>query len=116
MGEMGIFQALGLVILAAAVDEGVIEFIISPVLEIFAKTKDTEENKPQRTVILNGLSAILGVLIAVNFSIGLFVLLGGSERFAGVDQVLTGVLVGRGSNYIHGFVEKFIINRIKPTK
>lgn len=109
-----VFTVVGLVLLAAGVGEGVIEFIVSPLLNLFKCTKDIPENLPLRTMILNSASALLGVLISLNFGIGVFVLLGGVDRFTHLDQILTGILVGRGSNYIHSLVEKFILNKPVP--
>lgn len=102
---MELVQLIALVVLAAAVGEGVIEFIPVPLLNL------TTCSDKIRTAILNTLSALLGVGIALNFQLGLFSLLGGTGTFAVVDPVLTGILVGRGSNYIHGFIKKFIINK-----
>jgi hypothetical protein len=106
---MEVMQLIGLIILAAAVGEGVIEFLPVPILDKFIP--NIEANRPVRTVILNILSAVLGVGIAVNFGLGLFSLLGAAGHLGAMDEVLTGVLVGRGSNYVHNFVEKFIISQ-----
>lgn len=97
------------VILAAAIGEGVIEFIPVPILNVFLP--NVEENKPVRTVILNLLSALLGAGIALNFALGLFALLGARGLIFCLDPILTGILLGRGSNYIHAFVKKFILDK-----
>ena len=103
------FVRMGLIILAAAAGEGVIEFIPGPILDWLCLT-----DKIKRTVVLNTLSAILGVVIAWNFNLGMFSLLGATGKLVAADEIITGVLVGRGSNYIHGIIRNFIIGRIQP--
>ncbi len=93
------------VILAAAAGEGIIEFIPVPIINLFL----APDEKKVRTVILNFLSALLGVGLAINFDLGLFALLGAGGRMALVDAVVTGILIGRGSNYIHGFIKNYIL-------
>jgi len=97
---------VALVILAAAIGEGIIEFIPVPILNLFISPGT---NKRVRTVVLNTLSALLGVGLALNFNLGLFSLLGASGSITCVDSVVTGILIGRGSNYAHGFIKSFII-------
>lgn len=94
-----------LIVLAAAAGEGIIEFIPVPIIDLFLPA----EEKRVRTVILNLLSALLGVGLAINFELSVFSLLGAQGNQALVDAIVTGVLIGRGSNFIHGFIKNFII-------
>jgi len=103
---------VAVLLLAAATGEAIIEFLGSPLLGLWVP--DTEEKKPKRTVILNYASAALGIGIALNFDLCLFALLGGSGHISAVDSLLTGCLIGRGSNYLHGFVAKYIFKRPEP--
>ena len=107
---MDLVQLAGIIILAAAVGEGVIEFVISPLLDLVLPS-GLEGNKPLRTVVFNCLSAMLGVGIAVNFSLGVFSFLGARGFYPGLDMALTGVLLGRGSNYIHSFLKAFVLDK-----
>ena len=97
------------IILSAAVGEGIIEFIAVPILNIWVPDEDA--NRKVRTVILNSCSAVLGVGIALNFTLSLWALLDAVGSIQTVDQVLTGILIGRGSNYLHGLVSKYVLNR-----
>ena len=107
---MDLIQLTGVIVLAAAVGEGVIEFVISPLLDLVLPST-VAGNKPTRAVVFNCLSALLGIGIAVNFSIGVFSFLGASGIYPGLDMGLTGVLLGRGSNYIHSFLKSFILDK-----
>lgn len=106
---MDLVQLVGLIVLAAGVGEGIIEFIPVPVLNVVMP--DSERNRTRRTFVLNLLSALLGVGIALNFRLGVFALLGATGQLAVLDPVLTGILIGRGSNYAHGFIKRFVMEK-----
>lgn len=101
-----LFKQVLLVIFAAAVGEAVIEFLLVPIVDLFVhKTKIKV-----RTVIFNSLSGLLGVGIAFTFSLCLFKMLGAVSNFVGVDEMLTGVVIGRGSNFAHGLLKKYFLS------
>lgn len=114
---MDIVTKILVLVLSAAVGEAVIEFLLSPLLNLVLNTKgwlgvDEQERKVQiRTVIFNCTSAILGILIAINFGLGLFAVLGTGGVVPDIDFVLTGVVIGRGSNFMHGFVSKYLFKK-----
>lgn len=99
-------QVGALALLAAAVGEGIIEFLVSPLIGLFLP--NTPSNIEKRTVIFNYCSAVLGVGIALNFSISLFAMLGAEGYLSSADNILTGILLGRGSNYVHDLLKRFI--------
>lgn len=114
---MELVQLIGLIVLAAAVGEGIIEFIPVPLLNLILPKSGWQEpeihdrNSMLRTCILNTLSAILGVGIALNFNLGVFGLLGATGQIRVLDSILTGILIGRGSNYAHGFIKRFVMEK-----
>ncbi len=114
---MDIVTKILVLVLSAAVGEAVIEFLLSPLLDLVLNTKgwlgvDDHDSRVQvRTVIFNCASAILGVLIAINFGLGLFAVLGTGGVVPDVDFVLTGIVVGRGSNFMHGFVNRYLFKK-----
>jgi len=96
-----------LVLLAAVVGEGTIEFLVAPLVRMWIRSED-DVAREARTIVLNSLSGVLGVLIAFTFNLGLFTALGGEARWAEIDLVLTGVMIGRGSNYAHVLLKRFM--------
>jgi hypothetical protein len=66
------------------------------------------DNTGKRTITLHIVSGILGVAIAVSYHISLFRVLGAESAQPVFGEVLTGLLLGRGSNYIHSFIENYI--------
>lgn len=104
--EIGQLAAkLVLVLFAAVIGEATIEFLLQPVVNLVLA--EVELNKPKRTLVFNFISAAFGVFIAFGFNLRLFELLGGAETLTGLDAALTGIMLGRGSNYIHGLLTQF---------
>jgi len=97
-----------LVLFAASVGEAVIETLFSPLLDVFALT-----NLRLRTLIFNWTSAVLGVVIALGFKLQLFSLLGGVGQYGPIDSVLTGVIIGRGANFVHGLITSFFLKQVE---
>lgn len=99
-----------LIFFAATVSEAVIEFLVTPILDA-VMPKEIPKNLKLRTVVFNWLSAIFGVVIAVGFHLETFRLLGGAGRYAYIDQVLTGILLGRGANFVHTLIQTFLLKQ-----
>ena len=101
-----LLQKVILILAVAAGGEGAIEFLFSPVLDLIL-----EEGKEKvRTVCFNFASALLGVCLAFGFDLGVVSLLGGVDQFGWLDRAFTGVLIGRGSNWMHAFFKKFMVS------
>ena len=108
-----LFKQVLLILFAAAVGEATIEFLVAPVIDYFMKRKegcDTAEEIKLRVIVFNGLSGLLGIGIAFAFSLRLFEMLGAINNFVGVDEVLTGIMIGRGSNFVHGLLKKYFLS------
>ena len=101
-----LFKQVLVILFAAAVGEAVIEFLVAPVVDLFV----TKEKLKVRTVVFNSLSGLLGVGIAFTFSLQLFTMLGAVSNFVGVDEVLSGIVIGRGSNFAHGLLKKYFLS------
>ena len=90
----------------AAGGEGVIEFLVSPLVDL---ALSPEKNR-ERTVVFNYASAILGVCLTLGFNIGLVELFGGTSTLTWLDPVFSGILIGRGFNWLHGYFKKFMVS------
>ena len=108
-----LFKQVLVILFAATVGEAVIEFWAAPVIDYFMRRKKgvfKEDETTLRTIVFNGLSGVLGIGIAFAFSLRLFTMLGAVNNFVGVDEVLTGIVVGRGSNFAHGLLKKYFLS------
>lgn len=92
------------VLLAAAMGESLCEFLFMPLIDILAARLAEEP----RTLIKRGWSAAVGIVIALNYALDLFALIGMRGQWGWFGIVLTGALIGRGSNAVHAFIEKWI--------
>ena len=97
----------GVIVLAAGAGEGIIEFLPAPIIRALFPKED--EQNAIRGIILNTLSAVLGVGLALNFNLSVFSMLGAEGNMTWAGQVVTGVLLGRGSNYMHALIKRFTI-------
>ena len=101
---MELATKIAVLVLAAAVGEGINEFFFIPWLDLLRD----EWNETVRIQIARIWSGLVGVAIAWELSLSIFALLGVELRHPVVSYVLTGLLIGRGSNYIHEFVNRFV--------
>lgn len=99
------FEKIVLILLGAAAGEGIIEFLVAPLFDMVVP-----ENKSIRVFGLNLSSAILGLLLAFGFRFGIFTLFGAEEAIPYMDQVVTGLLMGRGSNWLHNLFKRFALD------
>ncbi|MDD3767005.1 MAG: hypothetical protein PHF89_07440 [Eubacteriales bacterium] len=47
----------------------------------------------------------IGVLVAINFQIDVFEMVGFSSTIPYMSKILTGIVIGRGSNYVNDFLK-----------
>jgi hypothetical protein len=103
---MDVLSGAVLVVLAAAVGEGVSEFFFTPFFDLL-KGKVSETLRVQMVRLWSG---AVGVVIALELGLDVFGLVGATMIHPVAGQIATGLLVGRGSNYVHEFINSFIIN------
>ncbi len=96
--------ALGFFILISTLIEGIVEYFVAPIFD--------QNGLAKHRIALLYIPAIFGVLCAVYYKLDLVAAL---APVFNVDvpnsvfgQVLTGILVGRGSNYVHQFLSKYL--------
>lgn len=104
---MDVLETVILVIFAAAVGEAVCEFLFMP---IFDKLQKVGWLDADFTVLAQQWwSALVGVAIAYELSLDVFVLLGGAVLHPWVGWVFTGCIIGRGSNFVHDLLKRQVL-------
>lgn len=101
---MELAQKVILLLFAAAVGEGINEFFFLPWLDPFKE----KMNEIVRVQILRLWSGLVGILIAWQLSLNIFELLGATLVWPVMGFILTGLLLGRGSNYLHDLLKRYI--------
>lgn len=56
--------------------------------------------------IIRWLSAVIGILFAFNMDIDIFQCLGYTSRLPYIGTIATGLIISRGSNYVHDLLGK----------
>lgn len=86
--------------------EGMVEYFVGTLFD------KVEALKAYRWTIIY-IAAVFGALLAVLFKIDIFaVLLGGTPAIGGM--ILTGLILGRGSNYIHDLFSLIVSLKTPP--
>ena len=109
---MNILEQMFAILMAAATGEAIIEFVFSPPITLalrrLCRYMSEEDEKLTRDTAFHWLSAALGIGIAMNFSLGFFGAFGFTGHIMHVDMILTGALIGRGSNWVHEYIKKML--------
>jgi hypothetical protein len=100
---------LARIFLLAALVEGMVEYLISWWLKQTGKEYPPEEER-NRTMAIRYAAAAIGIFLCIAYGVDLLALLGLEAKapFVILGPVLTGILVGRGSNYVHDFVGQWV--------
>jgi uncharacterized oligopeptide transporter (OPT) family protein len=122
--EMGVWQAaqgpatnpalaiLGIFLLAALV-EALVEYLVQPWL----KPEHRELTPAQdlvRTMALRYSAAVIGVVLCIAYQVDILALVGLFSGWPLIGPVLTGLLIGRGANFVNDFVERWIRPMVGP--
>ena len=103
---MDVLKQVLLIVFAAAVGEGINEFFFLP---WFDGLKDKPRvSETVRVQIMRVWSGLVGIAIAWELGLDIFALLGGALQHPVVGNILTGLLIGRGSNFVHELLKRFI--------
>ena len=88
--------AFGVALVLAAVVEAVLEYVLGTWFVPLANATR------QKVVMAVGL--VVGIALALSYQVDILAALGLAPSLVG--QVVTGALIGRGSDYLHGFIKK----------
>jgi len=103
---MGTIAILGIMLLLAVVVEGLVEYFAGKPFDNIAALTPFKWTLPY-------IAAVVGVAGAFNYQLDLFSTLGDflgrAVPVSALGIVLTGLAVGRGSNYLHDVVKRFFV-------
>ena len=91
------------ILLLAALVEALVEYFVRPWLK-----PDEAEVPLWRSMALRYSAAIVGVGLCLVYAMDLLALVGLTARAPYVGEVLTGLLIGRGANFVNDFVERWV--------
>lgn len=107
---MDLAAKIAVIVLAAAVGEGINEFFFLPWLDILKG----KWNETARVQVMRLWSGLVGIAIAWELGLDIFSLLNVQPLHVAAGWILTGLLLGRGSNWIHELIKSFVLsNQVK---
>jgi hypothetical protein len=98
----------GIVILATLA-ESLIEYLIRPLVKPWVEgDAPTDRSKELAGLALRYFAAALGVVLSVLYKADLLALVGLDSPIPIVGYILTGLIIGRGSNFVHDFASRWL--------
>ena len=109
------FTAASSILFLSTIAEAIVEHIFAPILD--AKDPDSTTPKPSRVLdwpalALRYVSVLIGVALCIVYQVDLLAYFGLASPWPWVGWLITGILIGRGSNFIHDFAGRWLA---KPT-
>ncbi|MGD9405538.1 MAG: hypothetical protein PVH95_10355 [Anaerolineae bacterium] len=97
------------ILVLATVAEALVEHLFAPLIG----ARDDDEITPPsrwdwRPLVMRYTSVFLSVLLTITYRADLLLLLNLSPPWPWVGWVITGLLIGRGSNFIHDFASRWL--------
>jgi hypothetical protein len=95
------------IFLLSALAEGLVEYLVAPWIKPEGQTFEPAVER-RRTMGLRYSAAAVGVVLSLAYQADLLGLVELESEWPAISQVLTGLLIGRGSNYLHDFVGQWV--------
>lgn len=103
---------LGIFLLAALV-EALVEYLVQPWLKPEHRELTPAEDLI-RTMALRYSAAVIGVVLCIAYQVDILALVGLFSGWPLIGPVLTGLLIGRGANFVNDFVERWVRPMVQP--
>ena len=97
------------ILVLATVAEALVEHLFAPIVDARAEGETIPPSGwDWRPIVLRYTSLFLSVLLAITYRADLLLLLNLTPPWPWVGWVITGLLIGRGSNFIHDFATRWL--------
>ena len=104
------------ILILATLVEGLVEHLVKPLFFPTPNEEEAEEDaelvhlRPAaRDILLRYVAAIVGILLCFAYHADLLALAGLDSGPAFVGYAITGIVVGRGANYLHDLVSRWAL-------
>jgi hypothetical protein len=99
----------GGIFLLAAVVEALTEYLVRPIVKLIYVSLSPSRQAPETMDALRYVSAVVGVVLCWAYNMDLLAMAGLTAQVPFVGVVVTGLLIGRGSNFVNDFVAKYLV-------
>jgi hypothetical protein len=107
-------EAITAILLVAALTEAIVEYFVAPIVkpQPVDATAPAALGNPKgeliRSLILRYVAALVAVGLCLAYRVDLLALAGLQPPWPWLGSIVTGLLVGRGSNFINDFAERWL--------
>jgi hypothetical protein len=99
--------AIAGILILATLAESLVEYLIAPAADELA------DEKPWREIAMRYIAALVGVALSSLYQTDLLAMLGLVAPWPWVGWVVTGLLIGRGSNFVHDFASRWLSAQLR---
>jgi hypothetical protein len=98
------------ILVLAALSEAIVEYLFSPIIKAQdpAETQQPTGALDWRDLALRYTAAGVGVALSVTYQADLLEFFGLAAPWPWVGWLITGLLIGRGSNFVHDFAGRWL--------
>jgi hypothetical protein len=97
------------ILVLATIAEALVEYLLAPIVEAKGPSGSKSETAvPWRSLALRYCAALIGVALSVVYQVDLLAFFNLSSPWPWVGWVITGILIGRGSNFVHDFASRWL--------
>ncbi len=100
--------SLTAILVLAAVGEALVEHLVKPIVDTVDSSEAPHTGLDWRSLALRYISAALGVGLCTLYRADLLLLLQLHPPWPWIGYVITGLLIGRGSNFVHDFATRWL--------
>lgn len=104
---------LALIFVLSFLAESLTEYFARPILSPGTQPEGEPEPRPLSPLWLRYVAALVGVGLALLYRVDLLALFGLEAFHPIAGWVVTGILIGRGSNYLHDLVDRWLGPQVK---
>ena len=104
---------LALIFVLSFLAESLTEYFARPILSPNSQPEEDAGPRPLSPLWLRYIAALVGIALALLYQVDLLALFGLAAIHPIVGYIITGILIGRGSNYLHDLVDRWLAPQVK---
>jgi hypothetical protein len=95
------------ILILATLVESLVEYLIRPIVKPQAPTPEPAA-VTWRDMALRYVAALVGVALCILYNADLLALVGLVSPWPWIGSVITGIIIGRGANFVHDFSSRWL--------
>ena len=100
------------ILVLASLSEAIVEYLFAPIVDVGPHDEPIPPGGNGRlnwrVLILRYLSVFIGVSLCIIYQVDLLTFFGLASPWPWVGYLVTGILIGRGSNFVHDFASRWL--------